>query len=302
MKTVDRGDRLMEKALLIYNPVAGDHGIPAKLDLLVQRFQDRGMILHPYRLTHFEEKNLLGVLKGNYERIIISGGDGTLNYVANVLLKNGFKTPIGIIPAGTCNDFARSLGIPASLNDSLDIVMSDKILEIDAGLIKGEKYFLNTCAGGIFVNISFNTHNELKKSFGPFAYYFNVINEVANIKAFPIELETDDEVINEEVLLFLITNGKNAAGFSNINKEANLSDGMMDILLVKNCSPNELAALFLKVLSSDFLNDKRIAKFQTKNCTISSNKNVGISVDGEKFSGLPINIKFVHKALKVFVG
>ncbi len=292
----------MERALFIYNPLSGDHSMVNKLDFLVEKFQEKNIVVQFYRLHGIRDKNLTALIqRKEFDRVIISGGDGTINSIINLLMKNDVNVPVGVIPSGTCNDFARCLNLPNSLNENLDIILAGNTIDVDVGLINENKYFLSTCAGGLFVNVSFSTHNELKKNFGPFAYYLKALSEVKNIKSFKLRIETEDGVVEEDSLLFLILNGKHAAGFSNIIKEADLSDGLMDIVIVKSCSHIDLASLFFKVLSSDSLNDKHVAKLTAKSCTITSNTEVGITVDGEKASGFPIKVRFVNKALKVFV-
>ncbi len=292
----------MKRALFIYNPVSGDHSLPNKLDYITEKFQEKNTQVQLYRLHGIKDKNLTELIqRKEFDQVIISGGDGTINSVANLLLKSNVKVPVGVIPSGTCNDFARCLSLPNSLNECLDIILSGNTTGVDVGLINGSKYFLSTCAGGLFVNVSFSTHNELKKNFGPFAYYLKALNEVTNIKSFKIRIEADDEVLEEDSLLFLVLNGKHAAGFSNVIKEADISDGLMDIVLIKSCSHIDLATLFFKVLSNDSLNDRHVVKLTAKNCVIKSDGEVGISVDGEKSSGLPLEIKFINKALSVFI-
>ncbi len=208
--------------------------------------------------------------------------------------------PLGIIPAGTCNDFARSLNIPNDIKKCLDLIFEGHISQIDAGLINKEKYCLNTCAGGNFVDVSYSTNSDLKKNFGPLAYYLTALGELANLKSVRLKLTTDDEIVEDDFLLFLILNGKHAAGFSNLISDADLSDGFMDILLVKNCPHVEMAGLFFKVLNNDFVNDRNVRWLRTGKCIIEGNGNFNLSVDGEEWKGLPISIEFIHKVLKVF--
>lgn len=293
-----------KKAFLMYNPLSGNHSTPRNLDMIIGKFQDRNIMLQPYRILNMQSALLTDELKnGNYSYVIVSGGDGTLNYVANLLLGNNLDLPMGILPSGTCNDFARCLKLPSSLKDCIDVILDGATAEVDAGLINDEKYFLSACAGGIFVNVSFNTKNEFKMNLGPFAYYLNAISEVGNIKPFKIKIITDSITIEDEALLFAILNGKNAGGLSNVIKDADLSDGIMDIMLVRNCSHIDLAGLFLKILNNDAsaFQNKYITKMQAKTCAIESDSNVSLSIDGEEGSGLPLKVRFINRALKVFV-
>lgn len=292
----------MKKAAFIYNPYSGGRKVPLELDYVLGCFQEHDVLMQPYRITSGENERLIDILRNdNYSYVVVSGGDGTLNSMVNLLLKNEIHLPVGVIPSGTCNDFARSLGLPTSLSDCLDVILSGKVIGVDVGLVNEEQYFLSTCAGGSFVGVSFNTHSELKKNFGPFAYYLKGISEVGNVKSFKLKITTDTEVIEGKLILFLILNGGGAGGFTNIAKEADITDGMMDIVLIKNCSHIDLASLFFKVLSNDSLKNKNVIMLRSKTCTIEGRKGVDISIDGEKGSELPLTVRFIHKALEVFV-
>lgn len=292
----------MDKVLFIYNAMSGNRSIPKKLDYITERFMEKGLLVQPYRVQNDSEVSLLQVLKSNsYSYIVVSGGDGTVNNIVNLMLKNNIKLPIGLIPSGTCNDFARSLNISTDVKKCIDIILGGLTAKVDVGLINNSLYFLSTCAGGIFVEVSFNTRNDLKKSIGPLAYYIKALTEVKNIKPARLRIETDKEYIQDDFLLFLIINGKNAGGFNNILDKADISDGYMDIILIKDCLHIDMPSLFFKVLANDFINDKNVVWLRTKRCHIESDTEVALSIDGEKGEGLPISIDFLYKAIEVFV-
>lgn len=292
----------MKRAILVYNHMSGDHSIPKKLDYIIGRFQDKGVLIQPFRFKVDEQLKLLEVLRSNsFDFIVVSGGDGTLNLVINIVLKNKIGLSVGIIPSGTCNDFARSLNIPNAVHECIDIILHEKTTDVDVGLINENKYFLNTCAGGAFVEVSFNTHSELKRNFGPFAYYLKALNEVKNIRNFDLKIKIDTGTIEEKALLFLILNGKDAAGFTNLVQEADVSDGKMDIVIIKNCSHIDLASIFFKVLSNELVSDRNVTTLSSGRCTIEGMSDIVLSIDGDEGMSLPINIRFINKALKVFV-
>ena len=291
----------MQNGLFIYNPLSGDRRIPHQLDYIIQKAQKHKMCLTPYRIEDNNEQ-LAAVLQANkYDFVILSGGDGTLNTTVNFLLKNNYKLPIGFIPSGTCNDFARSLNLPASLSECLEIIFAGHTITVDIGVINDNIYFLNTCAGGLFVDVSFNTHDELKRNFGPLAYYLKALGEVAHKKSFPLKIKTDRDCFEDKALLFCILNGTNVGGFPNLLKDADISDGLMDIIIIKNCAHIDLANLFFRVLSREPINNKYALRLTAKECTIVGPDNVQLSVDGEKGPILPVKVKFLHQTLKVFV-
>lgn len=292
----------MEKAILVYNPLSGQRSVPYKIDHIMGRFMDNDILIQPFRTYNIEEDKLLDILNnGNYSRVIISGGDGTINTVVNIMLKNNINLPIGIIPSGTCNDFARCLRIPSNLDKCLDIVLSGKTIKIDVGIVNGEKYFLNTCAGGILVDVSFSTSGELKKNIGPLAYYLRALGEMANIRPFNLKLTANGQNIDVDALMFIILNGRHAAGFNNIAGTADLTDGLMDIIIIKNCWHIDVAGILLKVLANDLLSHKSIISLKAKFCVIEGDSNVALTLDGEKGPGLPISVEFINKHLSVFV-
>lgn len=292
---------MMEQAILIYNPLSGDRSITQKIDHILGRFQNEGILLQPYRIGEAEADELKNLLENNsYKYIIASGGDGTLNYVSNLMLKLKLSVPLGIIPSGTCNDFAAILNIPSDIDKNIDAILNGKTVKVDVGLINDENYFLSSCAGGVFVDVSFNTNSDLKRNFGPFAYYLKALSEVANMKSVLLTLKTEETVIEEEALMFVIINGKHVAGFNNILKDADYSDGLMDIALIKNCKHIDLASIFFKVLSNESINSKHVITLKAKSCEIKADKDMILSVDGEKGPNLPVNIKFIKKALRVF--
>lgn len=292
----------MKKVLLVYNPISGNRNVPKKLDYIVSRFLEKDLLPIPFRMEKDNGALLERVLsEDEYAYVVVSGGDGTVNMLASILLTKGIDIPMGIIPAGTCNDFARSINLPADLKKCLDIILAGNIAKIDAGLISNKKYCLNTCAGGNFVDVSYSTNPEFKKNFGPLAYYVKALGEVSNLKPIKLKLTADNETVEGDFLLFLILNGKHAAGLSNIVGEADISDGYMDIVLVKNCLHVEMPGLLFKVLNNDFINDKNVKWIRTSKCTIEGDQSFNLSVDGEEWESLPITIEFFHQILKVFI-
>ena len=122
----------MRKVLLVYNPISGNRNVPRKLDYIVSRFLERDVLAIPFRMEKDNEPLLKQVLsKDEFDYVVVSGGDGTVNMLASILLTLGLDIPIGIIPAGTCNDFARSLNLPTDLRKCLDIILEGNIAKID---------------------------------------------------------------------------------------------------------------------------------------------------------------------------
>jgi YegS/Rv2252/BmrU family lipid kinase len=292
----------MRKALFVYNPKSGNRAFPARLDYVVKRFMAEDIILHPFRIGQGEDDRLKSLLSSEgYSFIVASGGDGTISYAVDSMFKCNISIPVGIIPSGTCNDLARNLSISDNLEKAITTVLNGKTVSIDTGLINEKRYFINTCAGGAFVDVSYTTSDELKKNIGPLAYYITGLSSLASIKPFNVRIKTDSDYIEEEIILFIILNGRHVGGFNNVSNEADLTDGLMDIILIKNCPPYELPGLFFRVLNNSLLQDKRVSSFKSNFCRIESDEQTYLSVDGEKAGELPITVRFIKRNLQVFV-
>lgn len=290
----------MRKALFIYNPMSGQRIVPDRIDYIIEKFMKNNILIQPFRLDKDDQQLHESILTDKYEYVVVSGGDGTISSVVNSLLKNKVKLPLGIIPSGTCNDLARSLNIQEDLDGALNTILKGKTSLIDTGLINDSELFLNTCAGGVFADVSYSTSGELKKNIGPLAYYMKAFSEVATMKSFDIRIKTEEHEINKRVILFLILNGRHAGGFSNIAPKASLDDGMFDIIIINSCPHIELAALFFRVLNGGLPDDRNVSIIKCKSCYIESDMPIFLSVDGEKSKGLPIKIDCIEKSLEVF--
>lgn len=291
----------MKKAIFIYNPKSGTRIIPKKLDYILGRFLAGGIVVHPFRMDKVGVRNLDEAIDPEiYSFVIVSGGDGTIGAVVNNMMKRGIKLPLGIIPGGTCNDTAKCLGIPLKLDKAIDIMLQGKTMLVDTGCINNEVYFFNSCAGGSFASLSYNTKDEVKRSLGLVAYFLRGIADFPNMKPFHATISTDDEIINEEIMLFILLNGKQVAGFANFSSKAEISDGFMEVFIVKKCNPFELPELVFNFLNDNLVHDSNVIIRTSKTCRITSDSQVHITVDGEKNGKLPISVVFEQKSLNVF--
>lgn len=294
----------MTKGLVLYNPKSGEQSIPARLDYIIERFQAHDIRLMPYRLFQQENtsEDILELIHTDpYAFILLFGGDGSLNFMANLMLKNGINLPLGVFPGGTCNDFARNIGMPADLEPWIDMVLAGNTRHVDAGCINDQHYFMGNLGGGIFANVSFNTGSDLKKNLGPVAYYLKALDQLPNIEVFDLTVDIENKHIEEKVILFLVLNGKNVAGFSNFFKEADVEDGLIDILLFKNAGPMELAGVFMKTMAGELPGDRHILHLRAKEVRIQCSRQLQISVDGEKGTVLPIKVQCIHPGIKMFI-
>ncbi|MCK8826449.1 YegS/Rv2252/BmrU family lipid kinase [Natroniella acetigena] len=294
----------MKKVKLIYNPMAGNRNFRYYLDQFIEKFQGVGYEVSVFRSAQEGDLDLgvEQVINQDYDLLVVAGGDGSVNEVINAMMKHDIDLPLGIIPAGTANDFAVHLGMPADIETCFDVILEGEVKQVDLGEVNG-RYFINVCAGGLLANVSHEIDLEFKNTLGKLGYYLKGIEQLPKFKPIPVEIKTKEQVIEEDIYLFLILNGKSAGGFKKIGKKASITDGQLDLIAVKAQPLHEIALLFIKILQGEHLADENIIYLKDScfeiNCLDQSYSSSSSDVDGEKGPQLPLQIFLHSQALKV---
>ena len=293
----------MNNVLFIYNPNSGKRVISSQLDKFVGIFTEAGMIPTIARIGGTEDNVTVHdlIASKKFDGVIVAGGDGSVNTVIKTVLDTGSDIPVGIIPTGTCNDFSRSLGMPNDIIRCARLIAQKNIIRTDIGIINGgESIFVNELGGGVLASVSFSTDQNLKKVFGPLAYYLNGIGELANMKPFELKVTTPEKEYTEHALVFAILNGTDMSGFSNVIRDAQMQDGMMDILIFKDAKPIEITDSLLKFVSGGEFKEENVVRIRTNKCIINCAGGVSTTVDGEKGPGFPITLEMKKQAVQIY--
>ena len=237
------------KCLFIINPSAGTKTIQKKLDQIIGQMILKKLV-STIDVFYTEKKDdayqyCLKLKDDDYDFVVSVGGDGTVNEIINGFIENHLQTPLAILPGGTVNDFANHLHLPHDTDDFIQMIEDFQTMKVDIGKVN-EHYFANVIAGGMFSDISFQVSKADKERFGPLAYY------ISGIRQLPTQLHTslhlkitaDDQTFEEDAKLFIITNTSQVGGFKDITPHANVQDGQLDLLIIKNCSTTDLISLF----------------------------------------------------------
>ena len=295
----------LRKALLVYNPKSGNSNlILNNFDLITTKLLKKEIILTLYSISRDYDR-LIEILKNEkYDIVILSGGDGTLSRCLTDMYNENIEFPeIAIFPTGTSNDLAKSLNLGEKIEDWINNILNKKSKFVDFGLINGNKIFLSSYAGGLFTKVSYATDKGLKKTFGKTAYYITGIDELKNIKKFDLKIRIDDnEEISEKAILYIILNGKNVGGFDELLQNANVDDGIMDILIVKNIeNPLEISKILFDLFNGQLVNNENVRTLQAKKCVIEEvSEEIGVSIDGEEGKNEKVEIEFIRDKLKIF--
>ena len=295
----------MKKLKLIYNPFSGDKSFKFNIDLCIKIFQEAGYDVHIFRsIKKGDIIEHLNNMNKDYDIIVVSGGDGTVNIVLNGIIKNNIKASLGIIPSGTANDFATYLNLPSKdLEECCNIITKTESKYIDIGLVN-DTYFINVCGGGIFTNVSQNIDNSFKNALGTMAYYLKGVEQLSNVKPIPFKIYNSNEVIEEELYFFIVLNSAGAGSFAKLAPNASIVDGEFDFIAVKAKPVHELAVLFVKILRGEHINDSNIIYFRDKyikiECLKEDVENYETDIDGEVGPNFPVTIKNLHSYIRVF--
>lgn len=291
----------VREILLMYNPKSGNTYFNQELDLFIKTFNNKGYDVKIYRSSSKGKMNeYLTLTKALGSKcIIVSGGDGTVNEVINSMMNNNIKVPLGIIPAGTSNDFARYIKMPKDYEECFKVLANMKTETVDLGKVNSQ-YFINICCGGLFTNVSQNIDTDLKNTLGKMAYYIKGAEQIPNFKPFKVDIKTLDKKYSEELYLFLVLNSTGAGGFELI-KDAEINDGYLDFIGVRSMSVLELPIILMKLLKGQHLEDKNVLYLRDKNFYIRSHdiEYAESDVDGEKGPDIPLKINVIPQALKI---
>lgn len=289
----------MKKVKFIYNPHSGNQRILSYLDTIIYMYQKNGFIIDPFRVSfEFSIADSLLNIDSQYDHILISGGDGTINQVVNALKNLNLDIPVAILPTGTANDFALLLDLPLDIDQALKKILSGQKRKIDLGKAN-EKYFINVFSCGLFTDVSQKTPSILKNTLGKIAYYFNGIKEIPHFKKINLTVETIEDKFHCSSLIFFVFNGKSAGNF-NIAYKADINDGLLDVVIVKSDSVTSTLHAIFKFFRGDHLDHPDgIIHFQTDQLTLRIEEEINTDIDGEPGPKYPIKIQCIKDGLTV---
>ncbi len=290
----------MKKMLFIFNPMAGRGKIKTRLFDIVDAFVRSGykVLVYPTQ----KRGDAAAILEQEQEQvdlIVSAGGDGTLNEVVTGLMLSGKNVPIGLIPAGSMNDVGHSFKISRNIMNAVRGVVTGRPYSMDIGKLN-DKYFIYVAAFGAFTDISYTTSQKNKNMIGNLAYYLEGIKKLSDLKPKHVKVEYEDKVIEEDLLVGLVTNSLYIGGFKNLNYDkTSLNDGLLELLLIR--MPKNVIDLQLIVSSliNYKINESFMIYIQAPKLTISSEK-MEWTLDGE-FGGLHerVEIENCNKAIKI---
>lgn len=287
---------MSKKLLLLYNVKAGRGRIRRKMDALEQIFSEAGYTPIP-KMLRFGQNPFEGE-SDDIDLVVICGGDGTINYVVNAMRAMNLDYPIGIIPAGTANDFAGALGVSARTLKAAEQIVKGTEQRIDCGRVNG-MYFVNIFSFGMFTTTSQHTPEKIKRHIGKAAYLIEGSKELHNREFIPLHLVHDSGEIDVDSMITLIFNGETAGRFP-IARDASIRDGLLDCMIMRKCGTFDGAWAAAKLILLGRENED-IIHIRSKKLQITSPLSPLTDMDGQPSAEFPLEIECLPGNLRIIV-
>lgn len=239
-------------------------------------------------------------------RVVAAGGDGTVHAVADVILGSSGDVEFGVLPLGTGNDLARSLGMPLEPAEAREVLRTRKAVAIDVMDFRYEdrvRHAINMLTAGNTGKFMETLSDEMKQRWGPFCYLRGVIDVMQDLEVFPIELICDDGTPERyEIINLFLANGPTSGGGMPVSPDALLNDGAFDVVVVKDGPPAEIAQLTAQYVVSDFRQHELIETRRAKRVEIRSAARMPGTADGDTLEAFPQQVTIRPAALRAVVG
>lgn len=294
----------MKRLLFIYNPHAGKELLKPKLSDIIDIFVKAGyeVVAYPTQSYRDAYRKVSEYDSDEYDLVVCSGGDGTIDEVVTGMMQRDKRDPIGYIPTGTTNDFANSLHIPKGLLRAADNAVNGTLFPCDVGKFNDD-IFVYIAAFGLFTDVSYQTKQEMKNVLGHLAYVLEGTKRLFNVPSYRIKVTHDGETLEDEFIFGMVTNSRSVGGFRNmIGKQVVFDDGLFEVTLIK--TPKNPLALqeIVASLLIEQVDTKHMYSFKTGRITFESLEEIPWTLDGE-FGGAhdEVTVENLNRQLRIMV-
>jgi len=230
-------------------------------------------------------------------RVVVGGGDGTLNALAEALIEA--RLPLGVLPLGTANDLARTLDLPTDLTAAAAVIAEGRRRQIDLGCING-KHFFNVASLGLSTQVARELTRETKRRWGVLGYPLALWRAVHKRRSFRAEIRCDQERRRLHSIQIWIGNGRHFGGGMTVAEDARIDDGMLDLVSLAPRGFWQLILSLPQLLSGDH-HDQRLRHWRGTEIDIRTRRPMPINTDGEMTTQTPAHVRVVPRAISVYV-
>lgn len=288
------------KSCIVYNADSTDELRP----LLDYCAQHSGCELRPSSKPGGIQLLVRAAMDDAFERIVVAGGDGTLSEVVNGIAPDFGRVEVALLPFGTGNDFARSLGIPLDEAGIRNYLAFDQTpVQVDLVAINdGAACFANAANGGLGGSVAKVIESESKERWGPVAYWMSALSTAMDSQTYHARIDLDGELIEQEIVAIAVANGRYVGGGFPVAPDAFINDGMLDITIVPPLPIVELATSGLNFALSRTEMATNVRRYRAKRVRIHAEPQLPFSIDGETASTFDASFQVLPKVLRILPG
>ena len=285
------------RLLLVVNPGARNGAAPvdAALDVLraqgieiVQQACTPGLTMADAIRAH-DPAHLGGV--------VVGGGDGTMNAAAPALLETGL--PLGILPLGTANDLARTLGIAADPIAAAQVIAAGRLRPIDLGEVNGRPFF-NVASIGFSADLARTLRADFKRRWGRLGYAIAAIQLFRHARPFRVEIDLDGASHRMRAIQVSVGNGRHYGGGMTVHRDAEPDDGILDTYAIELRRWWRIVALLPALRSGTYDSWPDVRGFHSADCTVHTRRPRAVNADGEIVTETPARFRVLPLAIRVF--
>ncbi|MEO3706329.1 lipid kinase [Trichormus azollae] len=230
--------------------------------------------------------------------VIVGGGDGTLNAAVDAIVDT--QLPLGILPLGTANDLARTLGIPNYLPEACQIIAGGQLRRIDLGWVNG-KYFFNVASLGLSVKITQKLTKEVKRHWGIFAYAAAALQVIWKSRPFSAEIRTNGESFHVKTVQIAVGNGRYYGGGMAVFHDASIDDQRLDLYSLEINQWWQIIPLLPAIRQGRHIHWRSVRAIQGQEIEIYTSRPYPINTDGEITRYTPAVFRVMPRAISVLV-
>jgi diacylglycerol kinase (ATP) len=290
------------KIALIVRP-PGDEGVVSELREVVNLLRGTGHQVFP-RMT-FGEFDAVRFARGAARRhtdlVLAAGGDGTVNEVVNGIARCSWQPRLGIVPIGTANDFASTLGLPERAEDAVEVGLSGRPVAVDVGEVNG-RCFINVSTGGFGADATTGATLEAKRKLGKLAYLLTGARKLIELKPQRAQFSGDaGEFYNGDFFFFAVGNARSTGGGQRVTPRAEIGDARLDVVIVPALPRLDFLAMLPDLRAGTHLESSDVLYMQTRMLDVSAAAPMRVNADGEAVRARRLHYQILERPLSVML-
>ena len=302
--------------ITIVNKAAGGGKTEKDWPLIGQLLERPGIPFEPYFTNRRLHASIIArnKIKEGYTKIIVVGGDGTMNEVINgVFSQRKIQTTevmLGMISVGTGNDWARMFHIPTDYEGAVQAIKMQKTFIQDAGLVtyrkngtQWKRYFINIAGMGFDARVAERTNRMKDKGkSGPLLYFYNIFYSLIKYKSLNAEIEIDGKTYDRKIFSMNVGIGKYSGGGMIQVPHAVVDDGLYSITLIKKMGKLNVLANIKRLYNGTIDKHSRVETYMAKNVQIDGSSRLQIETDGETLGHGPLSFQIIPRSITIISG